>query len=187
MSKVVKALIIDDLKKKLTGVQDALLCDPVGLNSEKTALFRRDLRGRGISLMVVKGALARRATEGTRLASAFGAHEGSVAIVWGCEDFVSLCKQMVEVYAKKEYEIVKAHGGVMDGERLTQERIADVSKWPSRVEQLSMLLGQILSPGSRLLAQLAAPGGLLASQVSQIAEGKAGKEAGATPDAAPAA
>ncbi len=79
-------------------------------------------------------------------------------------------------------------GGVMDGERLTAEKVQEVSKWPNRVGQLSILLGQILSPGSTLLGQLAGPGGALASQLSQIAEGKAGKEAGseAAPESEPA-
>ncbi len=183
MSKQVKGLIIADLKKRLGGVQDALLCDAIGLNSGNTAGLRRELRKRGVSLLVVKTALARRATEGTSISSAFDKHEGSLAVVWGCEDFVSLCKEMVDLYAKPEYEKLKPHGGVMDGERLTHDRIKEVSKWPSRTEQLSILLGQILSPGSALLSQLSSTGGELASQVEQIAKGEAGKEKGTAPEA----
>jgi large subunit ribosomal protein L10 len=108
-----------------------------------------------------------------------------MALVWGAEDFVSLAKEMVEIYKKPDYEKMKAIGGVMDGDRLTAEKVEEVSKWPNRVGQLSILLGQILSPGSTLLGQLAGPGGSLGSQVQQIAEGKAGKEAGSEP--APAA
>jgi len=134
----------------------------------------------------VKNALARRATEGTSLASAFDRTEGSLALIWGAEDFISLCKEMVELYKKPDYEKMKAVGGVMDGERLTAEKGEEVSKWPNRVGQLSILLGQILSPGATLLGQLAGPGGSLGSQVQQIADGKAGKEAGAG-EPAPAA
>lgn len=183
MSKQVKGLIIADLKNRLGGVQDALLCDPIGLNSGNTAGLRRELRKKGVSLLVVKNALARRAAEGTSLANAFDNAEGSLALVWGCEDFVSLCKEMVDVYAKPEYEKLKPFGGVMDGERLTQDRIKEVSKWPSRAEQLSMLLGQILSPGSTLLSQLSGGGGALANQIEQIAKGEAGKEKGSEPAA----
>jgi large subunit ribosomal protein L10 len=128
--------------------------------------------------MVVKNALARRAMEGTSLAPAFKDTEGSLALVWGSEDFVSLCKEMVGVFKRPEYEKMKAVGGVMDGDRLTVEKVEEVSKWPNRAGQLSILLGQILSPGSSLLSQITAAGGMLASQISQIAEGKAGKEAG---------
>lgn len=187
MSKYVKGLIISDIARKLDGVQDALLCNVIGLDSEKTTQLRKDLRAKGLTLFVVKNALARKATDGTSLSTAFTDAEGSMALVWGAEDFVSLCKEMIDVYKKPEYEKMKPLGGVMDGERLTADKIEEVSKWPNRIGQLSLLLGQILSPGSKLLSQLKSPGGKLLSQVEQIAEGKAGKEAGATPEAAPAA
>ena len=68
----------------------------------------------------------------------------------------------------------------MDGERLDAEQVERVSKWPSRVEQLSLLLGQILSPGAMLVSQLNSAGGALASQIEQRGEGE-GEE---TPQAA---
>ena len=60
----------------------------------------------------------------------------------------------------------------MDGEQLTAPQVEQVSKWPSRTEQLSILLGQILSPGAMLASQLNSVGGALASQIEQ----KAGDE-----------
>jgi large subunit ribosomal protein L10 len=178
MSKYVKGLIIKDIARRLDGVSDALLCNVIGLNSENTTSLRKELRAKGIRLFVVKNALARQATKNTRLENAF-AHslEGSMAVVWGCEDFVSLCKEIIDVVKKPAYEKMKAIGGVMDGESLTGEKVEQVSKWPNRAQQLSILLGQILAPGSDLLSQLTSSGGLVASQISQIAEGKAGKEA----------
>jgi large subunit ribosomal protein L10 len=55
----------------------------------------------------------------------------------------------------------------MDGERLTAEKVKEISKWPNRVGQISLLLGQILSPGAQLLSQLGSPGGALASQIEK--------------------
>ena len=57
---------------------------------------------------------------------------------------------------------------------LTADRVQEISKWPSRAEQLSMLVGQILGPGSQLAAQLKGPGGMVASQVKQIADKEEG-------------
>ncbi|MDH3717345.1 MAG: 50S ribosomal protein L10, partial [Planctomycetota bacterium] len=68
------------------------------------------------------------------------------------------------------YEGFVPRGGVMDGASLTSEEVVQVSKWPSREEQLSILVGQILSPGATLAAQLIGPGGALASQIKQKAE-----------------
>ena len=54
--------------------------------------------------------------------------------------------------------------------RCQPKRFAAVSKWPSREEQLSMLVGQLLGPGGQLVAQLKGPGGQLAAQVKTIAD-----------------
>ena len=63
----------------------------------------------------------------------------------------------------------------MDGAAMTAEEVTQVSRWPSRGEQLSLLVGQILSPGASLSSQLLGPGGMLASQVKQKGEGEEGE------------
>ena len=172
MSKYIKGLLIGDLKQRLDGVSDALLVDVIGLDSGNTFSLRRELRSRNINMLVVKSSLAKYATEGSPLNVAFADGEGSTAVVWGCEDFVSLCKEMTEIHKKPQYEKCQPRGGVMDGEKLDPKRVEEVSKWPSRKEQLSMLLGQILAPGANLLSQINAPGGLLMSQVKKKSEGE---------------
>jgi len=178
MSKQLKNLISSELKKRLAGVNDALLVNVIGLNSSNTYALRRELRSKNIHLLVVKNSLARRATEGTPLAKAFDNTEGSLAIVWGAEDFVSLAKELVEIHKRPEFEKCTAKGGVMEGEKLTPEKVAEISKWPNRAGQISLLLGQILSPGSQLLSQLNSPGGKLLSQIKKKAEGEEAPAAG---------
>jgi large subunit ribosomal protein L10 len=170
MSKYLKDLISKDIASKLDGVTDALLVNVVGLDANQTVTLRKQLREKGIQLMVIKNSMAARATEGTSLAPAFDGLEGAVAIVWGSEDIISLAKEVVALDGDKEYEAFKACGGVMDGEALTAERVKEVSKWPSRGEQLSILAGQILSPGADLAAALLGPGKALASQVKSKSE-----------------
>jgi ribosomal protein L10 len=58
----------------------------------------------------------------------------------------------------------------MDGERVSAPKLKEISKWPNRREQISMLVGQILGPGRKLAGQIKGPGGKLASQVKKIAE-----------------
>jgi ribosomal protein L10 len=171
MSKQIKNYIAEEVRKRLQGVNDALLVNVIGLNSTNTFNLRRELRSKNISLLVVKSSLARRATEGTPLARAFDDSEGSLAIVWGAEDFVSLTKELVALHKKPEYEKFTAKGGVMEGERLTPEKVTDISKWPNRAGQISILLGQMLAPGSKLLGQITGPGGKLLSQVKKKSEG----------------
>ena len=171
MSKYVKDLMTQDITNRLDGVSNCLLANVIGLEANTTVALRKRLRDKGIQLLVVKNSLARRATEGSELAPAFEGVRGTNAVVWGAEDFVSLVKE-IETLNKdvEEFEKFETRGGVMDGEQLTPERVKEISKWPSRAEQLSMLVGQILGPGSQLAAQLSGPGSALASQVKQIEE-----------------
>lgn len=184
MSKYVKNLVVEDIQRRLNGIQDALLVNVIGLDSGKTFLLRKRLREKNIQLLVIKNSLARRAAEGTPLAPAFEGIEGSSAVCWGSEDFVALAKEIIQIKKSGEFEKFEPRGGVLDGSKLTADKVQEISKWPNREEQLSILLGQILSPGATLLSQLNGPGGALLSQIKQKSEGE---EASAEAEAAPAA
>lgn len=178
MSKYVKDLVTKDLAQRLSGVEDALLVNVVGLDANKTVQLRKRLRDKQMSLLVIKNNLARRACEGTPLAAAFEGAAGTLAMLWGGEDLISLAKEVIEIQRSGQFEPFEPRGGVMDGEHLSAEMVKDISKWPNREGQLSLLMGQILSPGAQLNSQLLAPGGALASQIEQKAEG-AEEETGA--------
>lgn len=170
MSKYLKNLMADDLKQRLEGVDEALLVNVIGIDANKTVALRRQLREKNINLLVIKNSQVQRATEGTPLAVACENLEGTAALCWGGEDFVSLVKEVVELDKSEDYEAFAARGGVMDGEAVSAERLREISKWPNRQEQLSILSGQILAPGANLSAQLRGPAGQLASQVKQKGE-----------------
>jgi len=189
MSKFVKSLIMDDLRQRLDGVESALLVSVAGLNAIKNNKLRMALKNKNISLLVIKNSLARRAVEGTPLAAAFEQMEGALALAWGSEDIVSLAKEITRFTEDKQFEPFAARGGVMDGARLTAAQVKEVSKWPSREEQLSILSGQILSPGANLASQLTSAGGALASQIKQKGDGEdadGAPEPGSAPEAAAA-
>jgi large subunit ribosomal protein L10 len=170
MSKYVKNLVVREIAQRLQGVDDALLVNVIGIDANRTVALRRELREKNINLLVIKNGMARRATEGTPLAPAFQSAAGTLAVIWGGEDFISLVKEVTRLDKSTQYEQFQARGGVMDGERLSPERVREIAKWPNRQEQLSILSGQILSPGAQLASQLLGPGGALASQVKKKAE-----------------
>ena len=171
MSKYVKDLVTKELAHRLEGVEDALLVNVVGLDANRTVQLRKRLRDKDMNLLVIKNNLARRACEGTPLAAAFDGAAGTLALLWGGEDVISLAKEIVEIQRGGQFEPFEPRGGVMDGEHLSAEQVKDISKWPNRQGQLSLLVGQILSPGANLVSQLLAPGGALASQIEKKAEG----------------
>ncbi len=170
MSKAVKEIVTNDIAKRLAGVEDCVVANMIGLNSEKTAALRRRLREKKIGVVVIKNSLVRRATEGTALAPAFEGLSGTAAVLYGGEDFISLVKEVTELDKDESFGKFKARGGVMDGEALNAEAVLAISKWPNRGEQLSLLIGQILGPGGRLNSQLTSVGGKLASQIEKVGE-----------------
>ena len=173
MSKYVKNLMTDHISSCLEGVNDALLVNMIGLTANANNQLRSELEAKDIKVLVVKNSMAARATADTPLGAMFDGIGGSSAVCWGAEDIVSLAKEVVALAGKPEYKAFEARGGVLDGEQLSPEEVKAVSKWPSRQEQLSLLVGQILGPGSQLSAQLIGPGGALASQIEQKAEEEA--------------
>lgn len=169
MSKYVKGLQTDEIQRRLEGVESALLVSVSGMRANSSYQLRKQLREKNIKLMVVRNGLARRATEGTALAPAFKTTEGPTAVVWGGTDIVALAKEIVRLSTEKEFEPLQCRGGVLDGQRLTADDVKDVSNWPTREEQLSIVAGQILSVGGALSSQLLAAGGRLASQIDKLA------------------
>jgi ribosomal protein L10 len=184
MSKYVKNLVSEHVRERLRGVHDALLVNMVGLNATMSNRLRAELKGKNIEVLVVKNSLAARAVQGTPLARMFDGVAGSAAVCWGAGDIVSLAKEVTRLARDKRFEAFRPTGGVMDGEKLSPEQVEQVSKWPSREEQLAMLVGQILGPGARLAAQLLGPGGAVAGQIQQKGEEKEGEAGAENPPAA---
>jgi large subunit ribosomal protein L10 len=181
MSKYVKNLIAEHLRQRLSGVSDALLVNVIGLNANNTHRIRTELAGKNIRVMVIKNSLAARAFTDTPLSPMFENLTGTAALCWGGEDIVSLAKEVVRIAGDEKNRPFEPRSGVLDGQRLSAAQVVEVAKWPSRAEQLSILAGQILSPGATLAGQLEAVGGELASQIEQKAEAKEGE--GETPAA----
>ena len=170
MSKLVKKLVARDIGSKLQGVADAVVVNVVGINANANYNLRKAFRNKGVSVLVVKRTMAARATEGTSLRPAFEDCRGSIAIVWGCDDFVSLAKEVTAVSDSGQHKLFEIKGGVMDSEALTAEQVKAISKWPTRQEQISLLVGQILSPGSNLIGQILGSGSKLVSQLKTLVE-----------------
>ena len=172
MSKFVKQLVTKDIAKRLDGVQYVMLVGLTGINANKTVNLRATLADKGINLLVVKNSMARRATENTVLAAAFQGIDGPCAVCWGATDIVSLAKELVKLTKDKTLQGFEIRGALLDAEFLGTEQAMDISKWPTREEQIAILLGQILGVGAKLSGQFIAFGGKIASQIEKLAEGE---------------
>lgn len=170
MSKLIKNMLVDDLKTRLGGVGDLIVVSLGRLDAQKTTRLRQTLRKKKIQLQLVKNSLARMATAGTPLAPAFEQTEGMLAIAWGGEDVVDLAKELDRLAGVKDFEGFECRGGALDGARLDAGDVKKVAKWPTRSEQLSLLSGQISSLAGTLAGQILSAGGGLASQIASRVE-----------------
>ncbi|MEL7265620.1 MAG: 50S ribosomal protein L10 [Planctomycetota bacterium] len=171
MSKLVKEIITQEIADKLKGVEDAAVVSYVGMDVNTTNELRGALAEKDVNLLVVKNSLARRATVDSNVHAAFVGRTGQIAVCWGAMEFPTLAKIIVDLHKDDaKFEKFVAEGGAMDGQSLDQDGLIAASKLPTREEQLSMLVGQILGPGASLSAALLGPGKKLASQVKQKSE-----------------
>jgi large subunit ribosomal protein L10 len=183
MSKIVKDMLVDDLKKRLDNVSDIVVVSLGRLDAQKTSQLRNTLRKKKIHLQLVKNSLVRRATLDTPIAPAFSKTEGMLAIAWGGEDVVDLAKELDRLSAAKEFEGLECRGGALDGARLEAGDIKRVAKWPPRAEQLSILSGQISGLASTLSGQILSIGGTIAGQISSRVDDLEKAPGGETPAA----
>lgn len=168
MSKFVKELEIEHLRRQFDGVEDVLVVNVIGMDATGTTKLRQELRKKGIRLQVVKNSLAGRVF-GERGLAGLSAHlAGTSAIAWGGEGIVELAREIAEW--SKKIEKFQVKGGAVSGQILDAKGVQELSKLPSRIELLGRVARLIQSPGSRLVAQILGPGGLVASQVKQVAE-----------------
>ena len=174
MSKFVKQLVTNDIAKRLDGVQYLMLVGLTGIDANKTVNLRATLASKGISLLVIKNSLAKRATEGTPLAPVFQDMTGAYALCWGATDIVTLAKELVKLSKDRTLQGFEVRGALLDGEALGAAQAVDISRWPTREEQIAILLGQILGVGAKLSGQFIAFGGKIASQIEKIAEKEGG-------------
>lgn len=166
MSKLVKDLMMQNLRSRLDDVGEAFLVSLGRLDAQRTTELRLALRKKNINLQIIRNNLARRALSDTPLASAFDGQAGMLAVCWGGEDIVDLAKELDRITGLPDYAGLECQGGAMDGAKLAPADLKRVAKWPSRGEQLSILSGQLLSLGATLSGQLLAGGATIAGQLA---------------------
>ena len=177
MSKAIKQLQIDDLKKAFGNVRDMVLLNVVGLDAVTDNQLRLGLRKKGIRLQVVKNSIARKVFADLGLQADKG-WVGSTTVAWGSTSAAGLAKE-IEGVVKKHEKFIKVKTGLTDGQEIAFDLMV---KLPTREEAIGQVIALALSAGSRLVGAILGPGGQLASQIKTLSE----KKEEAPPATAPA-
>jgi len=147
MRKEDKAQAVADLRDKFSRARVAVLAEYTGLEGAEVTELRRQLRGAGAELKVVKNTLAVLASVGTPLSVAKDHFRGSLAVAIGYEDPAVPAKILRDFIAKeKRDKKMRITVGVVEGNLLDAVRVKAVADLPSKQVLLSMLLAGLQGP-----------------------------------------
>jgi large subunit ribosomal protein L10 len=166
MSKRIKQLEMDALKKTFQGVQDMVLLSSTGVKCQTDNQMRLGLRKKNIRLQVIKNSLARRVFEeiGIKLANCW---EGSTTVAWGAGSIAELSRELDALIKKNDK--IKVKTAVAEGQEIPFQKALQM---PTRVEAIGKVIALALSPASRILAQLTSPGSRIVGQIKSLGEKK---------------
>jgi large subunit ribosomal protein L10 len=168
MSKVVKSMMMDDLRQTIGECREVLVVDVSKLTGVASNKWRVALSQKRIKAVGVKNAVARKALGDIGLTGLGKVLTGPSTLVFGGEDIVALSREIAEWAGKiKELEI---RGGAIGETSLSAADVESLSKSPGRVELLGQIAGLLLSPGAQLAAAIRGPGGKLAGCVKALAD-----------------
>jgi len=176
VTKAEKAEQIEKLKTELEKASSMIVATFSKLTVAKDFELRKTVRSAGGRYKVVKNTLARKASEGTKVAEALKALEGVSAIAYTDGDPVALAKALSKYVEENPEFSFKA--GVLEGRLITTQEIKALATMPAKEEIYAKLLFLINAPAQRLVTVMNAVGRNLAVVVNQGVEKKKFKETG---------
>ena len=182
MSKKIKELELNDLRKTFKGVRDFVLLQPLKLDSAADYTLRKGLREKKIRVKMVKNSFVKKVFDENGVKVDPGA--GPTLLCWGADSPKALGTAVEAMLRQlrpdpKQPEKIKPKTGVADGEAMP---LAELAKIPTRAEAIGAIVSAILGPGAAIAAALTAPGAQLAGILKAIEE-KKGEGAPAAPPA----
>lgn len=171
MSKKIKALQIDVLRKTFDGVKDYVIVEPLTVDAGTDYEFRKKLRAKNIKAQIVKNTFARKVfTEnGIEVKDVWS---GPTLLCWGGANVKELSNTVDEQIkaAKKDPkapEKFKVKTAVADGQTVDFEL---AKKMPTREEAIGEIIAALIGPGASLVAALTGPVTEIAGLVKAIEE-----------------
>jgi large subunit ribosomal protein L10 len=176
VTKAKKAEQIEKLNSQLQKASSMIVGSFSKLTVAKDYELRKTVRSAGGRYQVVKNTLAKRASEGTKVADALKGLKGVSSIAYTDGDPVALAKALSK-YVDDNPEF-SFKSGILEGRVINLQEIKALATMPSKEEIYSKLLFLINAPAQRLVTVMSAVGRDLAIVVNQGVEKKKFKDEG---------
>jgi large subunit ribosomal protein L10 len=176
VTKAKKAEQIEKLNRELQKASSMIVGTFSKLTVAKDFELRRTVRSAGGRYQVVKNTLAKRASEGTKVAEALKGLKGVTSVAYTEGDPVALAKAISKYVTDNPEFTFKS--GVLEGRLISVNEIKALATMPSKEEIYSKLLYLISAPARQLVTVMNAVGRDLAVVVGQGVEKKKFQEAG---------
>lgn len=170
LSRQQKEEMVASYREGLATAPHAFLLYYKGITVPQVTALRSKVRDNGGEYLVIKNTLALRAIEGGPLDQLKELFEGPVAVVFSQTDPVGLAKALSQ--AAKDIPVIELRGGVVDGQVVKANQVADIANLPSREELIAKLLYLLQSPVTRLARVLAAVPQQLVIVLDQVRQQK---------------
>lgn len=155
ISKHKKSEIIKNISKGLDA-KTAVFANFHGLTVSEATDLRQSLRAQGISYMVAKKTLTKKALEGKKIQGSLPELKGELALAWG-EDEIAPAQKIAE-FEKKFSGRISILGGIFGGEFKNREDMSEIAAIPPYQTLLGMFVNVINSPIQGLVIALSAIG-----------------------------
>ncbi len=168
MSRFVKQLMMNDLRRALGDADEFLFVDIERLTANESNELRLALRQKNIKLRVVKNTLARIVLTDMDVKGVDTYLRGPTAIAWGGNSIVELAREFTD-WAKKN-EKIRIKGGVLAKQAISSEEVVALSQMPTREELIGRVLGMLVGAATGVVALLEGAAGRVLGQLRTKAE-----------------
>ena len=148
-----KKAAVDALAEKLQGATAAVFVDYKGITVAQDTELRNQFRAAGVEYTVVKNTLTRFAANKIGYNQFDELLNGTTSLACTTGDPIAPARIICE-FAKKNKDLLKIKGGIIEGSVLSAEELNAFGELPSKDALLAQVLGTFLAPITSLAVVL---------------------------------